>query len=195
MRIMRKIVLASSSPRRKEILERFLLDFKIVPSEVDEEFIKSEDPKSVVKCLALEKCRCVAKRCTDGEIVIAADTLVYKEEILGKPINRSDAFSMIRLLSGDTHQVLTGICIIDSKSGTLALECEVTDVVFRDLTDEKIERYLDTREYIDKAGAYGIQGYGEVLVKSINGSFSNVVGLPISKLDEMLEDKFNLKLL
>lgn len=192
---MKKIILASCSPRRKEILERFNVKLEIKPSYVDEDFEEGADPLEVVKMLALRKCRDVAKRCVSGDLVIAADTIVYFKEILGKPKDRSDARSMIRSLSGNAHKVITGIAIIDVESGFESVECEVTDVIFRMLTDEKIERYLNTDEYVDKAGAYGIQGYGEVLVESIKGSFSNVVGLPISKLDEMLEDKFDLELL
>ncbi len=193
---MKKIILASCSPRRSEILKRFNIEFEIKPSSVDEDFTEGEDPKDVVEMLALRKCRDVANRSQNGEIVIAADTIVvYSDKILGKPVDKSDARKMIHSLSGKSHQVITGIAIIDVETGIESVDCQVTDVLFRHLTDDKIERYLNTEEYVDKAGAYGIQGYGEVLVKSINGSFSNVVGLPISKLDEMLEDKFDLKLL
>lgn len=193
---MKKIILASCSPRRSEILKRFNIEFEIKPSSVDEDFTEGEDPKDVVEMLALRKCRDVANRSQNGEIVIAADTIVvYSDKILGKPVDKSDARKMIHSLSGKSHQVITGIAIIDLETGIESVDCQVTDVLFRHLTDDKIERYLNTEEYVDKAGAYGIQGYGEVLVKSINGSFSNVVGLPISKLDEMLEDKFDLKLL
>ena len=193
---MKKMILASCSPRRSEILKRFNIEFEIKPSSVDEDFTEGEDPKDVVEMLALRKCRDVANRSQNGEIVIAADTIVvYSDKILGKPVDKSDARKMIHSLSGKSHQVITGIAIIDLETGIESVDCQVTDVLFRHLTDDKIERYLNTEEYVDKAGAYGIQGYGEVLVKSINGSFSNVVGLPISKLDEMLEDKFDLKLL
>lgn len=192
---MKKIILASCSPRRKEILERFNIEFEVRPSNVDEDFAEGENPQDVVKMLALRKCRDVSKLSTNENIVIAADTIVYSDKILGKPVDRNDARSMIKSLSGKAHKVITGIAIIDVETGVESVDCEVTDVRFRELTDDKIERYLNTEEYIDKAGAYGIQGYGEVLVESINGSFSNVVGLPISKLDEMLEDKFDLKLL
>lgn len=192
---MKRIILASSSPRRKEILERFNVNFEIMVSGVDEDFNIEEDPSKVVKLLALRKCKDIANKCRDGDIVIAADTIVYYDKILGKPKDRKDAFHMINSLNGKTHSVMTGLAIIEVNSGKTIVDYEVTKVKFRDLNIGKIERYLDTEEYVDKAGAYGIQGYGEILVESIDGSFSNVVGLPISKLDKILEENFNLNLL
>ncbi len=192
---MKRIVLASASPRRKEILEKFGLKFEIIISEVDEEFDKDEDPIEVVRSLASKKCLDVSKKCNKGDIVIAADTIVYYDSILGKPRDREDAFNILKSLSGKTHKVITGIAILEVGSEKEIVDHEITSVKFRDLSDEKIERYLNTQEYVDKAGAYGIQGYGEILVESINGSFSNVVGLPTYRLDKSLEDSFGLKLL
>lgn len=192
---MKNMILASTSPRRKEILERFGVKFKVVPSEIEEKFNALDNPIEVVKILSLNKCIDVAKKCKKGDIIIAADTIVYYDSILGKPKNREDAFKILKSLSGKTHKVITGIAVIDLEDDKKQVDYEVTHVKFRDLNDDKIERYLDTEEYIDKAGAYGIQGYGEILVESITGSFSNVVGLPIYKLDVMLEDNFNLSLL
>lgn len=192
---MRRIVLASASPRRKEILEKFGLKFEIMTSEVEEEFDKYEDPAKVAESLALEKGLDVSKKCNKGDIVIAADTIVYYDSILGKPRDREDAFNILKSLSGKTHKVITGFAILEVGSEKKVVDHEVTSVKFRDLNDEKIERYLNTQEYVDKAGAYGIQGYGEILVESISGSFSNVVGLPSYRVDKYLEDNFNLKLL
>lgn len=192
---MKNMILASTSPRRKEILERFGVKFKVVPSEIEEKFNALDNPIEVVKILSLNKCIDVAKKCKKGDIIIAADTIVYYDSILGKPKNREDAFKILKSLSGKTHKVITGIAVIDLEDDKKQVDYEVTHVKFRDLNDDKIERYLDTEEYIDKAGSYGIQGYGEILVESITGSFSNVVGLPIYKLDVMLEDNFNLSLL
>ena len=192
---MRRIVLASASPRRKEILEKFGLKFEIMTSEVEEEFDKYEDPAKVAESLALEKGLDVSKKCNKGDIVIAADTIVYYDSILGKPRDREDAFNILKSLSGKTHKVITGFTILEVGSEKKVVDHEVTSVKFRDLNDEKIERYLNTQEYVDKAGAYGIQGYGEILVESISGSFSNVVGLPSYRVDKYLEDNFNLKLL
>ena len=192
---MKKIVLASASPRRKEILEKFGLDFKIITSEVDEEFDKDDEPLEVAQSLALKKCLDVSKKCNEGDIVIAADTIVYYDSILGKPIDREDAFNMLKSLSGKIHKVITGFAILEVGSEKRIVDYEMTKVKFRNLSDEKIERYLNTQEYVDKAGAYGIQGYGEILVEAINGSYSNVVGLPTYKLDKYLENSFDLKLL
>ena len=192
---MKRIILASASPRRKDILERFNVKFETMVSDVEEKFNSSALPSEVVKSLALKKCKDVSKRCKGGDIVIAADTIVYYDSILGKPKDRKDAFAMISSLSGKTHLVMTGLAIIEVVTGKTIVDYDVTQVKFRDLNDKKIEKYLNTTEYVDKAGAYGIQGYGEILVESINGSFSNVVGLPISKLDELLEENFNFNLL
>lgn len=192
---MRKIILASASPRRKEILEKFGLEFKIITSEVDEKFDKNDEPLEVAQSLALKKCLDVCKKCNKGDIVIAADTIVYYDSILGKPIDREDAFNMLKALSGKIHKVITGFAILEVGSEKRIVDYEMTEVKFRNLSDEKIERYLNTQEYVDKAGAYGIQGYGEILVEKINGSYSNVVGLPTYKLDKYLENNFDLKLL
>ena len=192
---MKRIVLASASPRRKEILEKFGLDFEIITSEVDEKVEKNEDPLKVAETLALKKCLDVSKKCNKGDIVIAADTIVYYDAILGKPKDREDAFEMLKSLSGKTHQVITGFAILEVGSEKRIVDHEMTRVKFRTLSDEKIERYLNTQEYVDKAGAYGIQGYGEILVEAINGSYSNVVGLPTYKLDKHLKDSFDLELL
>ncbi|AFS78019.1 Maf-like protein [Gottschalkia acidurici 9a] len=192
---MKKIILASSSPRRKEILNRFDLKFDIICSNIEEYVDKNDDPIKTVMSLAFEKCQDVANRCNEGDIIIAADTIVYKDYILGKPQNREEALNMIKHLSGDTHLVITGVSIIEVGNSRKIVDYEVTRVKFKDLTKDKIERYLDTEEYKDKAGAYGIQGYGEVLVESIEGSYSNVVGLPIAKLEELLDKNYNIQLL
>lgn len=191
---MRQIILASASPRRKDILEKFGLKFTVIPSTADEVYDKKDDPIEVVTQLALKKCQDISND-NKSAIVIAADTIVYYQEILGKAKNRVDAFNILKTLSGNTHKVITAIAIKHIASNKEIVDYQETQVKFRTLSDEKIERYLNTEEYIDKAGAYGIQGYGEILVESINGSFSNVVGLPIAKLDEILEENFNIKLL
>ena len=192
---MRKIILASSSPRRKDILGKFNLKFDVICSNIEEYVEKNDDPIKTVMSLALEKGQDVAHKCKNGDIVIAADTIVYKDYILGKPKNRQEAFDMLNHLSSGLHLVITGIAIIEAGSTKKIVDYEVTEVRFKDLTTGKIEKYLDTQEYMDKAGAYGIQGYGEVLVESIKGSYSNVVGLPVSKIDELLEGYYDLQLL
>lgn len=192
---MRKIVLASTSPRRRDILNKFNLKFDIICSNIEECVQKNDNPIKTAMSLAFEKGQDVSLRCSPGDIVISADTIVYKDYLLGKPKNRQKAFDMISHLNGGIHLVVTGVSIIEVGSSKKVIDYEVTKVKFKDLTSDKIERYLRTEEYIDKAGAYGIQGYGEVLVESIQGSYSNVVGLPISKIDELLEKNFNFKLL
>ncbi len=192
---MRNIVLASASPRRKDIFNKFGVKFKIIPSTIDENYDKFDDPIEVVTSLALDKCRDVANQVDEQAIVIAADTIVYYNSILGKPKDKQDAFNTIKKLSGNTHKVITGLAIIDKKNNKEIVDYEVTKVKFRNLDNDKIKRYLNTEEYVDKAGAYGIQGYGEILVESLEGSFSNVVGLPITKLDKLLEDNFKMKIL
>lgn len=192
---MKNIILASASPRRKDIFEKFGVKFQIIPSTIDEQYDIFDDPIEVATKLALDKCIDVANKAGKEDMVIAADTIVYYNSILGKPKDREDAFNTIKALSGNTHKVITGLAIIDKKNNKRIVDYEVTKVEFRDLDDNKIKRYLDTEEYVDKAGAYGIQGYGEILVESIEGSFSNVVGLPITKLDKLLEENFEMKIL
>src|SRR5690606_28176532 len=116
---------------------------------------------------------------------IAADTIVYLNGIMGKPKNIDEAFHMLKSLSGKTHSVFTGICIIDTETNKKVVDYEKTIVEFNELSDEFIEKYLQTGEYTDKAGAYGIQGYGELLVKRIEGCYNNVKGLPITKLNNL----------
>lgn len=194
---MNKIVLASSSPRRKELLDKYKIDYKIISSHIEETIHLGESPEQIAMALAYEKALDVANNSSDGnEIIIAADTLVcFDNIILGKPKNYAEAFNMLKSLSGRSHYVITGIAIIKANSNLKVVDYEKTIVTFRHLTDKKIENYLNTNEYIDKAGAYAIQGKGEILVESIVGCYSNVVGLPITKLDMLLEENFNISLL
>jgi septum formation protein len=192
---MMEIVLASSSPRRKEILSRYNVNVKIVKSNIEEKIDKSEEPEIAAMSLAFQKALDVSSRLDDDNIVLAADTIVYCDKILGKPKDDEEAFEMLKMLSGKEHYVITGICIINTGSNKKVIDYVKTRVKFRELTKEKIKKYISTGEHKDKAGAYGIQGYGAVLVESIEGSYSNVVGLPISKVDFLLEEYFNIKLL
>lgn len=192
---MRRIVLASSSPRRKEILGRYYSDFEIITSHIDEKVSSDEDPIQVVMSLAFQKAEDIAYKLDSDAIVIAADTVVYMNSVLGKPKDESDAYRMLESLSGKEHLVITGLAIIDTNIGKKVIDYETTKVKFRELQPEKINRYISTREFKDKAGAYGIQGYGEILVDWIEGSYSNIVGLPIVKLDKLLERHFDTKIL
>lgn len=190
-----KIILASASPRRKAYLERYNVKFNVIESEIDEIVDQNENPEQVVMSLAFEKAIYVANKCNSDATIIAADTVVYLEEILGKPKNREEAKDMLKSLSGKEHSVYTGIAVVNLQKNKKIIEFDETKVLFNFLTDDEIESYLDTNEYIDKAGAYGIQGYGEILVDKIQGSYSNVVGLPISKLNSILKKHFEFDLL
>lgn len=191
---MKKVILASNSPRRREILGKFI-NFEAVTAEVkeDNDFYKS--PETLVMALAFEKANSVAVKHEDA-IVIGADTVVEIEgEILGKPKSREDAKRMMEKLRGKTHKVITGFSIIDLSSDKKYMDYEVTEVVFKDLSDEEIEAYLNKAEYMDKAGAYGIQEEAALFVEKIEGDYLNIVGFPISKIYTVLKDNFNLSLL
>ncbi|WP_445490125.1 Maf family protein [Niallia sp. 03133] len=174
------LILASSSPRRKELLEDLRISFEVSSSDVDESFDRSLAPEEVVMDLAKRKAESIAAD-KGNAFIVGADTIVfYQGIILGKPETREQAFSMLKLLSGSTHSVYTGVAI--AANGSCLQFYEKTDVLFWELTDDDINNYLDTGEPFDKAGAYGIQGVGRILVKKITGDYFTVVGLPISRL-------------
>ncbi|MDO8683278.1 MAG: Maf family protein [Armatimonadota bacterium] len=187
----RRIILASASPRRRELLGLICPEFEVGPSDFDESRISSElPPAEYVAVSARRKARAVASG-LDNAIVIGADTIVVVGgEILGKPSDTDDARRMLRIISGRTHQVYTGLCVIEIRNGTTIEKSgiESTDVTVRRLTDSMIERYLTTGEPMDKAGAYAIQGKGAVLIERIKGCYFNVVGLPIYLLSLLLEE-------
>ena len=181
-----KIILASASPRRKELLSLIVKDFEVVPSDADEQSIYTNDPRELVLALACLKARDIAGKYTDA-VVIGADTVVYADrKILGKPRNRQEAFEFMKLLENNVHSVFTGVCV-KGKDGEIIEVCE-TKVCFDHMTDKEIEEYLDTGEYADKAGGYGIQGTAAKFVKYIEGCYNNVVGLPVNTVMRMLED-------
>jgi septum formation protein len=182
-----EIILASQSPRRKELLYHMGLDFEIISKNVPEDLIE-EEPLEAAGKLALKKALAVAEDLS-GEIVIGADTIVVLEgKILGKPDSFETAREMLAALSGRYHQVITGVAVVDSRSGKYQLEQETTGVYFRQLTDAMINSYVESGEPFDKAGAYGIQGKGGLFVTKLEGCYFNVVGLPISRLAVMLEN-------
>ncbi len=193
---MEKIVLASASPRRRELLEQIGIKFDIVVSnEPEDEIDKNLSPENYTSELALMKACNVAKKLTGtkrrNSLIIAADTVVYSDGIiLGKPKDKEDAFRILKGLSGKTHEVYTGVCVMRLSDGYAVSESVKTSVVFKNLPDSMIKRYIETGEPMDKAGAYGIQGKGAVLVKEINGDYFNVVGLPVSTLYDMLVSEF-----
>lgn len=191
----KKIILASGSPRRKEILENIGIEFTVVKSVADESSINPEGiPVSVyVQELALLKATEVKSRVSaKNAIVIGADTVVSVDgKILGKPANDEEAYNMLKSLSGKKHQVYTGYCGISTDDGSAVCESVCTDVTFAELSDEEIYDYIHTGECNDKAGAYGIQGKGVMLVEKIEGDYFNVVGLPVRSLVNMLKREFN----
>ena len=188
-----EFVLASASPRRKELLSLIFSAFRIVPSDFDESAVPDNlSPSKHVLHSATMKARDVTRKCPDA-LVIGADTVVVVgESILGKPADADQAGQMLRLLSGRTHQVYTGVALVQGNRERGGYEC--TDVVFSKLTDEVISRYVASGEPLDKAGAYAIQGRGSVLISSISGCYPNVVGLPLHKLGTLLKE-FGIELL
>ncbi len=185
-----RIVLASASPRRRALLEQIGLDFDVVPSRSEELMHVGETPEQLVVRLSLEKAGDVAARPeVAGRWFIGSDTIVLcGGRILGKPRDAEDAAAMLRQLSGREHQVLSGFAVIDRQTGRQCQEAVCTKVRFRDLTDDEIARYIATGEPADKAGAYAIQGLGVCFVAGIEGSYSNVVGLPLCRLTLVLKE-------
>lgn len=192
---MKDIVLASGSPRRREILSAMGLDFDVYVSEADEDSVSPEGISTgvYVQELAMLKASAAAKL-LEGEdtLIIAADTVVCQDgKILGKPKDSDDAKNMLSNLSGKCHSVFTGICVMRAKNAFSVCSAVETKVYFKELSPEKIERYVSTKEPLDKAGAYGIQGRGALFVEKIDGDYLNVVGLPAARLFEILEDEFD----
>lgn len=181
------MILASASPRRRELLERLGFELEIVPADIDETRCEGEHPRDLVKRLAHEKAWHIAQTrdIRDGDALIAADTIVWRgDEALGKPADAADAAAMLRELSGQTHQVSTGVCILCRAGGELRESSfvETTDVRFYELTDAQIAAYVRSGEPADKAGAYAIQGTGRLLVQGIVGDYDTVVGLPTCRV-------------
>lgn len=188
------IILASSSPRRKEILGNTNLKFKIIKSNIDEVILSKESPYQVVMRLAYEKSMDIAYSNRD-KLIIGADTVVCLDDvILGKPKDELEAIEMIKKLSGKTHQVITGISLINLDANKKIIDYVVSYVKFKKLSHEDVIDYIQTNESLDKAGAYGIQGYGALLVEEIKGDYFNIVGLPISKLSDLLKKHFSINL-
>ena len=188
-----KIVLASKSPRRKEILSMVTSDFEIRVSDADETIDESIDIFDVPKHLAEIKANAVSYN--DGELIIGCDTIVISpdKEIMGKPQDKNDAIRMLKKLSNTTHYVVSGIAI--RNENTIVSDKVITKVTMRDLTDSEISTYVSRFNPIDKAGAYGIQEMAGAFVSGIEGDFYNVVGLPLCRLCELLKEKFNVDLL
>lgn len=175
-----KVILASASPRRKELLSQLGLKFDILPAHIDESMLENEDPIKHVCRLSKLKAESIAKN-NPSAFIIASDTIVvYNGQILGKPISEEDAFRMLKLLSGHFHEVITAFSIVSQDREININEYEITEVHFRELSEEDIKNYIAGGSPMDKAGAYGIQDVDAYLVDKIMGSYHNVIGFPVS---------------
>lgn len=182
----KRIILASKSPRRRDLLTSLGLKFDVIVTDCDESVPEGTRADDMVKILAQRKAEAVLLTEPDA-VIIGADTVVYLPEediVLGKPHDRADAVRILRMLSGRRHYVYTGVAVVSE--GVCDVECAVTGVDFKELTDEEINGYIETGEPFDKAGAYGVQDLGGIFVKSIEGEYFNVTGMPKSLTAEML---------
>lgn len=184
-----KIILASASVRRQELLSRLVKDFEIIVSDFDENQVPFEGSiDKYVKNVALGKALDIKNKIKEDAIIISADTIVtFENKILGKPKDEEDAFNILRYLQDRKHFVYSGIVVINTAKNSIIQESQVTEVSFSKISENEILEYIKTGEPLDKAGAYGIQGIGGIFVKEIKGCYYNVVGLPLNKLKFMLE--------
>ena len=184
---MKKIILASASPRRKEILGTTGLKFDICVSDYEEDLSMKKEPRALARFLSGKKAEEVAHKYRNA-IIIAADTfIVFKDKLLGKPHTAKEAAKMLNMLNGKAHSVITGFTVLDTGSKKLVSRSIETKVYFKKLTQKEIKAYVSTKEPLDKAGAYAIQGLGAALIEKIDGDFLNVVGLPLAALAEALK--------
>ena len=185
-----KFILASASERRKDLLSRIVSNFEVKISNFDEEKVEvSTNIENYVKTLAEGKAKDVALNCDNDSIIIGADTIVViGDNILWKPKDKNHAFEMLKLLSNNVHRVYSGVAVINNQKNIMKSECLYTEVYFSEISDDEIWRYIESGECLDKAGAYGIQGYGGVFAEKINGCYYNVVGLPLNLLNKMIKN-------
>ncbi len=181
-----RIILASNSPRRREILSQLGVQYDVIPSDYEEKS-ENNNPYELVMLFAENKAKSVAESIKEKALVIGADTIVYKDEVMGKPKSKADAAGMLKKLSGSTHSVITGISVIQTPEMKIITDYEETIVRFKDISESEIDAYVRSGEPADKAGAYAIQGLGSLLVQGIEGCYFNVVGLPVYKLSVILE--------
>jgi septum formation protein len=183
-----RLILASASPRRQELLRAAGLEIEVRPSSVEEVVRPGESPEDFARRAAADKALAVAATAPPDALVLGADTMVVAgEEILGKPVDPGDAARMLRILSGATHRVITGACLVSAPDRIEAVRAETTLVTFRRLDEEEIAAYVASGEPFDKAGAYGIQGLASKFVTRIEGCYFNVVGLPVAVVYDMLK--------
>ena len=179
-----KLILASGSPRRRELLTQAGFEFEVIPADIDEIRHPNEAPMDYVRRLALEKAQTIAALHPQATILGADTTVVLSGEVMNKPVDPADAERMLRLLSGKTHQVHTGLCVITPAA--THQHVETTNVVFREITEDELTTYIASGHATDKAGAYGIQGYAARWIPRIEGDYFNVVGLPLSTVVSLL---------
>ena len=180
-----QLILASQSPRRQQLLQLLRVSFVVRPADIDEAMDPNLPPQQEVARVSKLKAEATPRE--PGDVVIAADTIVVlQDKVLGKPADKADALAMLRALSGRDHQVMTGITVL--RDGKAVTHTEITDVQFRPLTEDEILRYVETGEPMDKAGSYGIQGYAAPFVEGIRGDYYNVMGLPVCRLQQMLQE-------
>ncbi|MEI6530096.1 MAG: Maf family protein [bacterium] len=184
---MKPLVLASHSPRRKELLEKLELPYLVIEEDIDETFLPGESIERSVQRLAAEKAFACISKSSEG-VVIGCDTVVVvDDQVLGKPQDPDEARMMLRTLSGRSHQVISGVAVLDAANGALMTACERTIVYFQPLLEEEIEAYVASGEPLDKAGAYAIQGKAALFIPRIEGCYYNVVGLPLHCLASLLK--------
>ena len=187
------LILASQSPRRQELLQLLGVTFTIKTADIDETMDMAYTPQHEVRQVAARKAAKIAESADPGDVIISADTIVViGGEILGKPKDKADAHRMLRLLAGQTHEVMTGLCVRQGER--VKDDVVITRVTFRPLSDEEIDAYIATGDPMDKAGAYGVQGRAATFVSSLDGDFFSVMGLPVCRLTEMLRE-FDVKIL
>ena len=185
------LILASASPRRRELLERAAVAFEVRPANILERREPGEPPALFARRLALAKARTVARKAgaSPPRLVLGADTIVVVgERVLGKPRDEAEALEMLRALAGREHSVLTGVCVVNAATGSVASRVVATRVRFHAASDEELRRYVASGEPLGRAGAYAIQGYGGLLVAGIDGDYSNVVGLPLGATLDLLAE-------
>ncbi len=184
------IILASKSPRRSEILKFMYDDFSVQSASTKEHIAEDDDIKAAVMALAFQKATAVAEMQTENHLIVAADTIVYCDRVLGKPKDQADAKNMLKMLSGRYHDVYTGVALIESLTNHKYVFYSRTKVLMYDYDQAMIDWYVATGEPLDKAGAYGIQGQGALLVKAIEGDYYTVMGLPIAQLNSVVNRYF-----
>ena len=180
-----KIILASNSPRRKELLKAYNIKFDVIPSDITEVLCPQLTPAENVMELAKQKALDVYNKCQTPFILAADTVVVYDNQILGKPKDEEDAFRMLKLLSGKTHQVITGVAFLSLEG--VESSYEISNVTFKEITDNDILEYIKTNEPMDKSGSYDIKGIGAKFVQSYDGDFDNIVGLPMKLVLDILK--------